>query len=113
MLYSDEKFVWTDALRLMLIKEVKRRPIIWSSSSNNFNNMNDKIAYQITKKLHEVSTGICRLTVNHIKNEWKCISNECIRILNRNDEFIQTDASIWRFGYVLKFMLHAITGTEE
>ncbi|KAK6105438.1 hypothetical protein QQG55_20255 [Brugia pahangi] len=113
MLYSDEKFVWTDALRLMLIKEVKRRPIIWSSSSNNFNNMNDKIAYQITKKLHEVSTGICRLTVNHIKNEWKCISNECIRVLNRNDEFIQTDASIWRFGYVLKFMLHAITGTEE
>ncbi|EJW81228.1 hypothetical protein WUBG_07864 [Wuchereria bancrofti] len=82
MSYSGEKFLWTDALRLMLIKEVKRRPIIWSS-------------------------------INDIKNEWKCISNECVRVLNRNDEFIQTESSIWRFGYVLKFMLHAITDTEE
>lgn len=62
MSHSCEKFLWTDALRLMLIKEVKRRPIIWSSGTNNFNNMNDKIAYQITKKVHEISTGICELT---------------------------------------------------
>lgn len=62
MSYNREKFLWTDALRLMLIKEVKRRPTIWSSISNNFNNMNDKMAYEITGKLYEVSTGICELT---------------------------------------------------
>ncbi|EFO21065.1 hypothetical protein LOAG_07427 [Loa loa] len=113
MSYNRKKFLWTDALRLMLIKEVKQRPTIWSSSSNNFNNMSDKMAYQITKKLHEVSTGICELTVNHIKDEWKDISNECVRVLNRNDELKRSELSIWRFGYVLKFMLYAVTHAEE
>ncbi|CAG9538990.1 unnamed protein product [Cercopithifilaria johnstoni] len=113
MSYNREKFLWTDALRLMLIKEVKRRPTIWSSNSNNFNNMSDKVAHQITKKLHEVSTGICELTVNHVKDEWKAISDECVRVLNRNDELAQTESSIWRFGYALKFMVYAVTHAEE
>lgn len=60
--YNRENFLWTDALRLMLIKEVKHCPTIWSSSKDNFNNMSDATAYQITQKLHEVSTGICELT---------------------------------------------------
>ncbi|VDK87413.1 unnamed protein product [Litomosoides sigmodontis] len=113
MSYNREKFLWTDALRLMLIKEVKRRPTIWSSISNNFNNMNDKMAYEITAKLYEVSTGICELTVNHVKDEWKAISDECVRVLNANDELAQTELSIWRFGYALKFMLYAVTHAEE
>lgn len=71
MSYSREKFLWTDALRLMLIKEVKRRPTIWSSNSNNFNNMSDQVAYQITKKLHEASAGICELTGKIIYEIWK------------------------------------------
>ncbi|KAM3722026.1 MFP1 attachment factor [Dirofilaria immitis] len=113
MSYNREKFLWTDALRLMLIREVKRRPTIWSSDPNNFNNMNDKMAFEITKKLHEVSTGICELTINHIKDEWKAISNECVRVLSRNDELTRTESSIWRFGFALKFMVYAITHTEE
>ncbi|VDK85174.1 unnamed protein product, partial [Onchocerca ochengi] len=113
MSYNREEFIWTDALRLILIREVKRRPAIWSSESSNFNNMNDEMAFQITKKLHEVSTGICELTVNHIKDEWKAISNECIRVLSKNSEVTRIDSSIWRFGFALKFMLYAITHTEE
>ncbi|KAL3997333.1 hypothetical protein ACH3XW_10435 [Acanthocheilonema viteae] len=113
MLHNREKFLWTDALRLTLIKEIKRRPLIWSSNSNNFNGMTDKVAYQITKKLHEVSTGICELTVNHVKDEWKAISGECVRVLDVNSELTQTESSIWRFSYVLKFMLYAVTHTEE
>lgn len=51
--------------------------------------------------------------VNHVKDEWKAISNECIRVLNRNDELAQTESSIWRFAFALKFMLYAVTQTEE
>lgn len=51
--------------------------------------------------------------VNHVKDEWKAISDECVRVLNANDELTQTESSIWRFGYALKFMLYAVTHAEE
>uniref|UniRef100_A0A915Q746 MADF domain-containing protein n=1 Tax=Setaria digitata TaxID=48799 RepID=A0A915Q746_9BILA len=113
MSYNREEFLWTDALRLKLIKEVKQRPAIWLTNLNNFNNMDDQVAAEIIRKIRKMSTGICSLTVNHVKDEWKAISDECVRILNTDDPQVRLEPSIWRFACALKFMIYPITHTQE
>lgn len=58
MLLKRGEFMWTDALRLELIRDVERRPDIWSTGIDNFNNMVDSVAREIARNLRTVATGV-------------------------------------------------------